>query len=99
MAPSKAALHQDRVTPPPESQAQAPAPQLHPLLKKPVPHAYALIPAEGRPGLFYAVHLTGVQAEQLEHLEPNSRCLSAPFGLIRIPAAMEKRHAEKKWGV
>ncbi len=86
MASKQAAVHPDRVSEP------------HPLLKKPVPHAYALIPAEGRPGLFYAVHLQGVQAEKLAHLEPNSRCLSAPFGLIRIHAAMEKRHAEKKWG-
>ncbi len=92
MAPKQtqgAAVHQDRVE----------AKQPHPLLRKPVPHAYALIPAEGRPGLFYAVHLSNVQAEQLDHLEPNSRCLSAPFGLIRIHAAMERRHHEKKWGV
>lgn len=80
----QAAVHQDRVA-------------AHPLLEVPVPHAYALVPAKGRPGLFYAVHLTNVQAEKLEHLEPNSRCLSAPFGLIRIEAAMQKRHAEKKW--
>lgn len=91
MAPKQAAaVHQDGQL------AVVPKPP-HPLLSKPVPHAYALIPAEGRPGLFYAVHLTGVQAAGLEHLEPNSRCLSAPFGLIRIHAAMDRRHAEKKW--
>lgn len=88
MAPKQAAVHQDGVVKPKEP---------HPLLARPVPHAYALIPAEGRPGLFYAVHLSNVQAEKLDHLEPNSRCLSAPFGLIRIHAAMEKRHHEKKW--
>lgn len=86
MATKQAALHPDRVKP-----------ELHPLLEEPVPHAYALIPAKGRPGLFYAVHLTQVQARGLEHLEPNSRCLSAPFGLIRIEHAMQKRHQEKKW--
>lgn len=69
----------------------------HPLLARPVPHAYALIPAEGRPGLFYAVHLTQAQAAGLEHLEPNGRALAAPFGLLRIHAAMDKRHHQKGW--
>ncbi len=72
--------------------------QLHPLLQKPIPHAYALVPCPSRPGLYYAVHLAHVQAEQLDHLEPNSRPLQAPFGLIRISAAMEKRHQQKLWG-
>lgn len=92
MAPKQAAVRQDGKLVAEEPRAP------HPLLSKPVPHAYALIPAEGRPGLFYAVHLTGVQAAALEHLEPNSRCLSAPFGLIRIHSAMERRHTQKKWG-
>lgn len=91
MAPKQAAVHQDGKLAEPARHVP------HPLLAKPVPHAYALIPAEGRPGLFYAVHLTDVVAAGLEHLEPNSRCLSAPFGLIRIHSAMERRHTQKKW--
>lgn len=91
MAPKAApAVHQDGVV--------APRPALHPLLERPVPHAYALIPCESRPGLFYAVHLSQVQAAKLEHLEPNSRPLAAPFGMLRIQAAMEKRHLAKQWG-
>lgn len=92
MAPKTQVVHSDGVD------VVGPPKRLpHPLLSKPVPHAYALIPCESRPGLFYAVHLSKVQAEQLEHLEPNARPLAAPFGMLRIGAAMEKRHLQKLW--
>ena len=94
MAPKASVVHQDGVA---EVVVEPKRPQLHPLLSKPVPHAYALIPCEGRPGLFYAVHLSRVQAEKLDHLEPNSRPLAATFGMLRIAAAMEKRHQQKLW--
>lgn len=86
----EAVVHQNRVKP-----ART---EPHPLLVEPVPHAYALVPCKGKPGLFYAVHLTGVVADALEHLEPNGRPLAAPFGMLRIEAAMNKRHQQKKWG-
>lgn len=95
MAPKASSVHQDGVA---EVVVEPKRAQLHPLLSKPVPHAYALVPCENRPGLFYAVHLTKVQAAGLEHLEPNSRPLAAPFGMLRISAAMEKRHQQKLWG-
>lgn len=69
-----------------------------PLLKKSIPHAYALVPIEGRPGMYCAVHLEGVTAERLEHLEPNGRPAQAPAGMLRIHGAMERRHLGKKWG-
>jgi len=69
-----------------------------PLLERPVAHAYALIPDPVRAGRFYAVHLTNVIAGGLEHLEPGARSQVAPYGLLRIQAAMETRHRRKKWG-
>ena len=69
-----------------------------PLLELPIPHAYALIPHPDKPGLFYAVHLEGVFAEKLSHLEPSDRPSQAVFGLLRISQAMENRHRTKKWG-
>lgn len=74
------------------------APAVHPLLARPIPHAYALVPVAGKPGLYYAVHLEGVVAEKLEHLEPSGRPAHAPYGMMRISGAMEKRHLQKKWG-
>lgn len=71
----------------------------HPLLEKPVPHAYALIQDPARPGRWYAVHLVNVSAQGIEHLEPSARSEMAPHGMIRIGKAMERRHVEKKWGV
>jgi hypothetical protein len=67
------------------------------LLKAPIPHAYALIPVEGRPGRFYAVHLRNVTAMGLDHLEPSGRSEAATYGLGRINRDMEKRHKEKGW--
>jgi hypothetical protein len=58
-------------------------------------HAYALI-ADGI-GRFRAVHLTGVTAENVEHLEPNGRPESAAGGMMRISAAMTERHRRKAW--
>lgn len=78
--------------------APAEVPAVHPLLTKPIPHAYALIPHPERPGLFYAVHLEQVTAERLEHLELNGRESQAPMGMLRIEGAMQRRHFEKKWG-
>lgn len=72
--------------------------ETHPLLRRPIPHAYALVPVEGKPGLFYAVHLENVVAERLDHLEANGRPAMAPHGMIRIHGAMETRHRQKKWG-
>jgi hypothetical protein len=68
-----------------------------PLLKAPIPHAYALIPVEGRPGRFYAVHLRNVTAMGLDYLEPSGRSEAATYGLGRINRDMEKRHKEKSW--
>lgn len=68
-----------------------------PLLEKPVPHAYALIPHPEKEGLFYAVHLSNVYAEGLEHLEGSGRPSAAVFGMIRITQAMQLRHRAKKW--
>lgn len=68
-----------------------------PLLSKPVPHAYALVPDPVRRGRFFAVHLTNVVAGGLEHLEVNGRSETAPYGLQRMGAAMEKRHRLKGW--
>lgn len=69
----------------------------NPLLSKPIPHAYALVPDPDRKGRFFAVHLTNVVARELEHLEPNARSAAAPHGLVRINGAMEKRHRSKQW--
>ncbi len=73
------------------------APAVDVLLKRPIPHAYALIPQPGRPGRFYAVHLLNVTADGLEHLEPSGRSEAATFGMQRIERAMDKRHKEKQW--
>jgi hypothetical protein len=70
---------------------------VHPLLKEPVPHAYALIPDPKKVGHYFAVHLTGVIARGLTHLEPGARSAAAPYGLQRIGKAMERRHVEKRW--
>jgi hypothetical protein len=70
---------------------------VHPLLREPVPHAYALIADPKKPGHFFAVHLTDVVARGLEHLEPGARSAAAPYGMQRIGKAMERRHAEKRW--
>ncbi len=69
----------------------------NPLLSKPVPHAYALVPDPERRGKFFAVHLSNVVAEGLEHLELSGRSETAPYGMKRIEAAMEKRHRLKGW--
>lgn len=74
------------------------AAEVDPLLRKPIPHAYALVPHPEKPGMFYSVHLENVQAERLEHLELNSRPSAAPMGMLRIEGAMQRRHFEKKWG-
>lgn len=74
-----------------------PAPP-HPLLTKPIPHAYALVSDPKQPGRWFAVHLTGVIAEGLSILEPSDRNEPATYGLHRIHQAMQRRHAEKKWG-
>ena len=72
--------------------------EIDPLLRKPIPHAYALVPHPDKPGMYYSVHLEGVTAERLEHLELNSKASAAPMGMLRIEAAMQRRHFEKKWG-
>lgn len=69
----------------------------HPLLERPVPHAYALIEEPGRPGRFYAVHLTDVLAKGIEFLEPSERSEPATYGLVRLTRAQDRRHKEKKW--
>lgn len=69
----------------------------HPLLARPVPHAYALIQDPERPGRFYAVHLTDVLAGGLEILEPSARSEPATYGLVRIERAQDRRHKEKRW--
>lgn len=76
----------------------APPPDVDPLLQKPIPHAYALVPHPEKAGLFYAVHLENVCAERLDHLEFSARPTPATFGMLRIEAAMQRRHFEKKWG-
>jgi hypothetical protein len=73
-------------------------PEVDPLLKRPIPHAYALVPHPTRQGLYYTVHLEGVVAERLEHLEFSKRAEAAPYGMQRIEAAMQRRHHHKKWG-
>lgn len=62
-----------------------------------LPHAYALVAGPGI-GQFYAVKLSGVSYESLEHLEPSSRTSAATWGIERIKAAMDKRHRMKAWG-
>lgn len=73
-------------------------PPTDPLLAAPIPHAYALVPHERIPGLFYAVHLINVSAERLEHVEPSGRASHGPFQLQRIQQHMETRHRARKWG-
>jgi hypothetical protein len=72
--------------------------EVDPLLRRPIPHAYALVPHPERPGLYYSVHLTNVTAEAVEHLDLNGRPSLAPMGMVRIGGAMQRRHFEKKWG-
>lgn len=69
----------------------------HPLLERPIPHAYALIEQPGRPGRFYAVHLTDVLAKGIDFLEPSQRSEPATYGLVRIARAQDRRHKEKRW--
>ena len=71
---------------------------LDPLLERPIPHAYALVPHPTKEGLFYAVHLENVVAERLDHLELSGRPSAGPFGLNRITQAMETRHRARRWG-
>ena len=72
--------------------------ELDPLLERPIPHAYALVPHPDKPGLFYAVHLMNVSAERLEHVEPSGRPSNGPFQLQRLYQQMELRHRARKWG-
>lgn len=72
-------------------------PEVDPLLEKPIPHAYALIPHPTNEQLFYAVHLENVAAERLDHLELSARPSQAAFGLQRIELAMQIRHHRKGW--
>ncbi len=69
----------------------------HPLLAKPVPHAYALIQDPEKPGKFFAVHLTDVLASGIAFLEPSARSEPATYGLVRIARAQDRRHKEKRW--
>lgn len=69
----------------------------HPLLNRPIPHAYALIADPNRPGRFFAVHLTDVIAQGLDILEPSGRSEPATYGLQRIDRAADRRHKEKRW--
>ncbi len=69
----------------------------HPLLSKPVPHAYALIQDPERPGRFFAVHLTDIVARGIEFLEPSARSEPATYGIVRMDRAASKRHKEKAW--
>ena len=71
---------------------------LDPLLERPIPHAYALVPHPTKEGLYYAVHLRNVVAEGLDHLELSGRPSAGPFGLNRITQAMEMRHRTHGWG-
>lgn len=73
--------------------------EVHPLLEAPIPHAYALVPHPTKPGAFFAVHLRGVAASEVEVLEPSDRAEPATYGLLRIGQAMEKRHKEKLWTI
>ncbi len=72
--------------------------EVDPLLRVPIPHAYALVPHPDKPGLFYAVHLEGVSAERLTHVEPSARPSHGPYQLQRIYREMETRHRARKWG-
>lgn len=72
-------------------------PEPHPLLKEPIPHAYALVPCKDRPGLFYAVHLVNVTADQANYLEPSGRPEKPVFGLNRMVRAQEDRHYRRTW--
>ncbi len=71
--------------------------ELHPLLKEPIRHAYALVPDPKNPLKFFAVHLTNVTAQGLSILEPSDRPEPATYGLERIQKAQQRRHTEKKW--
>ncbi len=72
--------------------------EVDPLLERPIPHAYALVPHPDKPGLFYAVHLVNVTAERLEHVEPSGRPSHGPYQLQRLYREMEARHRTRKWG-
>ena len=69
------------------------------LTRVPIPHAYALIPDPDRPGKYYAVHLMGVHAERIEHLDkPVPRGSYHTAALSRIIPAMQNRYRlEKGW--
>lgn len=69
----------------------------HPLLERPIPHAYALVQDPARPGRFFAVHLTDVVAKGIEFLEPSARSEPATYGLGRMRGDMEDRHRRKTW--
>lgn len=69
----------------------------HPLLAKPIPHAYALVQDPARPGKFFAVHLTDVIAKGVEILEHSDRSEPATYGLVKLAQAQERRHREKRW--
>jgi hypothetical protein len=60
-------------------------------------HAYALVESKSRPGLYYALHLKGVIAEDVEHLTPNGNTTSGAYGSERMIAAIGVRTIKKKW--
>ncbi len=80
-----------------EETAVVPSAVAHPLLARPIPHAYALLQDPARPGRFFAVHLTDLIAKGIEFLEPSARSEPATYGLGRMRAAMEDRHRRKTW--
>ena len=73
------------------------APEVPDVAVKQIPHAYALVADPEHPGLFFACYLKGVHAEDIVHLEPSSRSSYASAQLVRIYAAMDKRHQRKEW--
>lgn len=66
------------------------------LTAKPIPHAYALIEDPDRPGMYFAVHLKKVYAEEVEHLEVSKRSSYREFGIARIRLDMQNRHRQGK---
>lgn len=64
-----------------------------------MPNAFALVPAPGMPGQFFAVQLKGAVAKEVIHLEPDARPSGASWGMNRIHSAMDKLHRKRAWGV
>lgn len=61
-------------------------------------HAYALVASKENPNRFYAVHLKGVVAAEVDILEPSGRHEPATHGVSRILNALNLRQWRRDWG-